>query len=247
MQRDQNRVMTPSRRFSIALVVAFTLHGAALGFLTGMRVPSPQPPRIMVGVLLKAPVQKPVEPSAPSPQPPAPEQPPPQPELPPPLPEPTTSPPPAVRTEPVASKKAVTAEKPTQKVRSRPAMEPAQPSSDVAESAPVSAPAPQTATVANTESASSPPLFHADYLHNPQPDYPLMSRKRHEVGEVRLRVKVDAQGRPESVRILVSSGHSRLDLAASSAVKEWRFVPARQGGMNVAAWVEVPIQFNLEK
>ena len=38
----------------------------------------------------------------------------------------------------------------------------------------------------------------------------------------------------------------RLDQAALDAVRQWRFVPARQGEQAVAAWVLVPIQFALE-
>ena len=43
-------------------------------------------------------------------------------------------------------------------------------------------------------------------------------------------------------------GHraERLDRAALSAVKRWRFVPARRGSEAVAGRVIVPIHFNLK-
>lgn len=95
--------------------------------------------------------------------------------------------------------------------------------------------------------SDSPANYHAAYLHNPQPPYPLLSRKLREEGKVRLRVRVSAAGRAEAVELVTGSGFSRLDEAARSAVAGWQFVPARQQGQAVAGWVEVPIQFNLEK
>jgi protein TonB len=47
------------------------------------------------------------------------------------------------------------------------------------------------------------------------------------------------------VRLHTSSGSSLLDDAAIAAVNKWRFVPARQGGNPVAAWVQVPVAFKL--
>ncbi|MFZ5482591.1 MAG: energy transducer TonB, partial [Pseudomonadota bacterium] len=108
--------------------------------------------------------------------------------------------------------------------------------------APPAAPAPAPVPV-----AIEPPRYQAAYLDNPQPAYPVMSRKLREQGLVRLRVRVDREGRPETVNLLASSGFARLDEAATRAVQTWRFEPARQGGHPLAAWVEVPIRFNLER
>ncbi|MEW6591746.1 MAG: energy transducer TonB, partial [Pseudomonadota bacterium] len=89
------------------------------------------------------------------------------------------------------------------------------------------------------------PRFNADYLDNPKPPYPSISRRMGEEGEVRLRVQVDAAGNAQQVEIERSSGYPRLDQAALDTVKRWRFVPARQGEQAVAAAVIVPIQFTL--
>lgn len=94
--------------------------------------------------------------------------------------------------------------------------------------------------------AARPPDFRADYLNNPQPAYPILSRKQREAGEVRLRVRVSAEGSAEQVLLHASSGHPRLDAAALAAVRAWRFTPAHRDGVAVAGWVEVPIQFTLE-
>ena len=91
-----------------------------------------------------------------------------------------------------------------------------------------------------------PPSFDAAYLQNPPPLYPAPSRRRGEKGRVVLRVFVSAQGAAQQVEMRTSSGFERLDQAALDAVRQWRFVPAKQGEQAVAAWVLVPILFTLE-
>lgn len=93
----------------------------------------------------------------------------------------------------------------------------------------------------------APPRFDADYLDNPKPAYPPLSRRIGEEGKVVLRVFVEASGLPSQVEVRTSSGSERLDRAAVSAVGRWRFVPARQGSEAVAAWVLVPIVFSLKE
>lgn len=88
--------------------------------------------------------------------------------------------------------------------------------------------------------------FDADYLHNPSPVYPPMSRKLQEEGKVLLHVRVTAAGTAEQVQIKRSSGYARLDEAALNTVLKWRFVPARQGSEVIASTVVVPIVFRLD-
>ncbi|MGP1683779.1 MAG: energy transducer TonB [Giesbergeria sp.] len=107
---------------------------------------------------------------------------------------------------------------------------PVEPASVVA--APVAPPAPLV-----------PPVFNANYLENPAPQYPPASRRMGEQGQVMLRVYVSSNGRAERVDIKTSSGFDRLDRAAMDAVQGWRFVPARRGEEVVAAWVLVPVSF----
>ncbi|MDP2267323.1 MAG: energy transducer TonB, partial [Thiobacillus sp.] len=89
------------------------------------------------------------------------------------------------------------------------------------------------------------PRFNADYLDNPKPPNPSASRRMGEEGEVRLRVHVDTAGQAQQIEVYRSSGFPRLDQAALDTVKQWRFVPARQGDQPIPAWVIVPIQFSL--
>lgn len=104
--------------------------------------------------------------------------------------------------------------------------------------APVTAPAPAPAPVTAAR-------FDADYLQNPRPAYPPISRRLNEEGKVVLRVRVSAQGLPLAIEVKQSSGFARLDEAAKSAVERWRFVPARQGSEPVEASVLVPLNFTL--
>lgn len=88
--------------------------------------------------------------------------------------------------------------------------------------------------------------FDADYLRNPAPPYPAMSRRLREQGKVFLRVRVTPEGAAGDLEIKTSSGSARLDASALRTVRHWRFIPARRGGAAVASWVVVPIIFKLE-
>lgn len=105
-------------------------------------------------------------------------------------------------------------------------------------------PAPSPAPVAE---AVSQARFDADYLRNPAPNYPPLSRRMGEQGKVILRVQVSPQGAAESVDVKTTSGSQRLDDAAVNTVKNWKFVPARRGDTPVQSWVLVPIIFKLEQ
>jgi periplasmic protein TonB len=91
------------------------------------------------------------------------------------------------------------------------------------------------------------PQFDADYLNNPKPVYPAMSRRLGEEGQVLLRVLVSSQGSPEQIQLLQTSGFPRLDQAAEAAVSKWRFIPARVGSVATTAWVQVPVSFQLRR
>jgi protein TonB len=100
---------------------------------------------------------------------------------------------------------------------------------------------------AATSAAVTQPQFDAEYLNNPKPGYPAVSRRLGEEGQVLLRVLVSTQGRPEQIQLLRSSGFPRLDDAAKAAVAQWRFVPARVGSVATAAWVQVPVSFQMRR
>jgi len=113
---------------------------------------------------------------------------------------------------------------------------------------PVAAP-PAAPIAAGPPAPSTPltqPIFNADYLDNPAPAYPALSRRLGEQGRVLLRVLVNVRGTSDEVQVQTSSGHTRLDEAARDTVRRWRFVPARRGAEPVSAWVLIPISFRLE-
>lgn len=89
------------------------------------------------------------------------------------------------------------------------------------------------------------PRFGVSYLSNPVPEYPSMSRRLGEEGRVLMKVLVSAEGAATDVQIEKSSGSSRLDRAAVSAVKQWRFIPAKKSNQPLSAYVLVPINFAL--
>lgn len=111
--------------------------------------------------------------------------------------------------------------------------------------APTSTPAPAIVEAPKPTPPVTQPRFNADYLDNPKPPYPSASRRMGEEGEVRLRVHVDSAGTAQQIEVVRSSGFPRLDQAALDTVKQWRFIPARQGEQPIPAWVIVPIQFSL--
>lgn len=218
---------------SLALVIA--LHAAIVVVLANHRTEVPEPPRpVMVSLI------------APEP---APETP--KPEITPPKPLPVTpkpvkkkaesKPQPVVQPEPQLVSKAP-------ENTPVPAVEPPAPAPPAPEIAPP--PQPEVAKAPppapEEDPPIDPPLFNADYLDNPAPGYPSLSRRLGEEGRVLLRVHVAAGGTAKSVALHKSSGHSRLDQVALDTVRRWKFVPARQGDKPVDAWVIVPIQFSLK-
>ena len=106
-------------------------------------------------------------------------------------------------------------------------------------------PPPAPVAVAPPEPVT-PPVFNANYLDNPAPAYPAMSRRMREEGKVLLRVLVNPKGGADEVQVRTSSGSARLDDAARDTVRRWKFVPARRGAEAVPAWVLIPISFRLE-
>ena len=90
------------------------------------------------------------------------------------------------------------------------------------------------------------PSSNADYLQNPKPAYPPLSRRLGEQGKVVVRVLIGANGQPQKSELRQSSGFDRLDQAALSTVMKWRYVPGKRGGVAEDMWFSVPINFVLE-
>ncbi|TKR33381.1 energy transducer TonB [Luteimonas gilva] len=82
---------------------------------------------------------------------------------------------------------------------------------------------------------------------NEQPEYPRDAQRRGLSGRVVLRVDVGADGTATNVDFLQRSGAPELDRAAMSAVRKWRFAPAKRDGKPIASSVRVPVDFVLPK
>ena len=90
------------------------------------------------------------------------------------------------------------------------------------------------------------PSSDADYLSNPKPSYPAMSKRLSEQGKVVVKVLIGADGLPQKTELRQSSGFDRLDDAALATVMKWRYVPGKRDGIAEAMWFNVPITFRLE-
>ena len=101
------------------------------------------------------------------------------------------------------------------------------------------------ATTRRADGGAQDGLARPHYLRNPPPPYPEEARRRLQEGLVKIRVLVSADGRADAVEIESSSGWPLLDQAALRAVKNWRFHPARAGGIAIVSRVTVPIRFEL--
>lgn len=210
-----------------AAVTAGCLHGAIMLWLQALPAPPPRTaavPLPTIAVELAAPAAKDVKPAEVVPPPPKP-------------------PEQKQKIKPVNKAKAKPLVKEAMTEKSEPAPEPD-----------ISAPQPQAASpqVSNTQAQASPaeesyipPRSNLAYLNNPKPVYPLDARQRHQEGLVVIKVFVSAEGMAQTVRIERSSGHDILDESALTAVREWRFVPAKRGERPEAGWATVPINFSL--
>lgn len=110
-----------------------------------------------------------------------------------------------------------------------------------AAAAPV-APAPPAPAPAKLELPSS----DADYLRNPAPVYPPISKRLGEQGKVLVRVLIGPDGTPQKAELKRSSGFERLDRSALEYVMKCRYVPGKVAGVPQAMWHEAPVNFVLE-
>jgi periplasmic protein TonB len=118
--------------------------------------------------------------------------------------------------------------------------------------APVAA-APSPAPASPAAAAPAPPApkielprGDADYLNNPKPPYPPVSKRLGEQGRVVVRVFVGEDGAPQKTELRTSSGFERLDATAVATVMRWRFRPGTRGGQPEAMWINVPMDFKLD-
>lgn len=176
---------------------------------------------------------------------------PPQPQVTPTPPQPRPQPTPAPRVAPRAQPAARPAPQP--QAIADPAPSPLAPSgvTEPQPPAPVSAaPVTAAAPVAPPAPPAPPkielPSSSADYLNNPKPAYPPLSKRLNEQGKVVVRAFIETDGTASKAEIRSSSGYDRLDQAALQTVLRWRYVPGKRAGVPEAMWFNVPIDFVLK-
>lgn len=80
----------------------------------------------------------------------------------------------------------------------------------------------------------------------PAVELPRLSRRAGEQGRVQLGVLFDAEGRPQTVQMLRSSGFARLDAQALEAIRVARISPYQEDGRAVAVSTVVTLEYELE-
>lgn len=120
----------------------------------------------------------------------------------------------------------------------------------IVETRPVPEPAPPPPVMA-VEARPAPARTSAEIvnlntrlLSAEPPRYPVEARRRRETGTVILLVVVDQHGRVAEISVATSSGVDRLDKAALSAVRRWRWSPMIVDGhpSKVKGLVRIPFE-----
>lgn len=227
------RDLSVQQRWALAVSV-LVAHGVAGWLMSRSRLVEVSAERAPITVQLIAPVQAPpvVTPVPPAPAPPQ-----------------KVAPPKPVLSTRAPSKNVLQA--PPEPVK-QPAVEappvptPPAPAVTAAVAAPMaSAPAAPVPAPAEPQAPKQLSISSVRYAVPPTIVYPETSKRLGESGVVTLSVTVDERGRASDVRVSRSSGFSRLDQAAVTAMKAARFVPYMEGGVPRAFTVPAPINYDL--
>jgi protein TonB len=113
--------------------------------------------------------------------------------------------------------------------------------------------APGTARGAADQGIAAQPDAGPPIVTNPRfrappapPVYPPRAIEMALTGTAVIRALVGPDGATQEIRLWRSSGTTLLDQAALAAVRRWSFEPARSAGAPIAAWVEVPVRFQMQ-
>lgn len=98
----------------------------------------------------------------------------------------------------------------------------------------------------NSGEIKVPREYRGSYLPGLNPDYPEESLEAGEQGVVVVSVSVDANGKAVDVRVVKSSGSSRLDRSARQAVQRHRFKPATRDGIPIFYKYNFNVKFSIK-
>lgn len=98
-----------------------------------------------------------------------------------------------------------------------------------------------------SKSGSSGGISSPGILARVDPVYPERARQNGQEGTVVLKIQILENGRPGYVSVYNSSGSELLDDAAVEAVRQWRFIPAREreSGRAIVCYTTMPVVFRL--
>ena len=81
---------------------------------------------------------------------------------------------------------------------------------------------------------------------NIPPGYPPLSAQLGEQGIVVVRMAIGADGFVTAIDVVQTSGYPRLDEAAVTALRKWRFTPAIGNGQPVPSEQILPVRFRID-
>lgn len=100
---------------------------------------------------------------------------------------------------------------------------------------------------ADTGDQAATVVHNANYRRRTPPVYPRRAVELGQQGVVLLHAEVLPDGHPRELKVVQSSGHRLLDVAAMAAVKTWQFEPSSVDGAPVTSWVRVPVRFVIQQ
>lgn len=77
------------------------------------------------------------------------------------------------------------------------------------------------------------------------PVYPASVLDKGLSGTVLLSVLIGSDGQAGQIAVKQASGIAELDAAALSAISQWKFQAATQGGAALVSWLEIPVKFEV--
>ncbi len=83
-------------------------------------------------------------------------------------------------------------------------------------------------------------------FRNRPPHYPRRSIELNQEGVVLLHVLVNSKGEAAEVKVKNTSGFPLLDESAVTAIRKWKFEPAKIGAIAVDFEVDIPVRFSIE-
>lgn len=108
---------------------------------------------------------------------------------------------------------------------------------------PQDTPAPAASSAPAASNAADHPASVDESKPQAAPRYSAAAKNAGASGTVVVIVKVDAQGKPTSFHVMMSSGFKVLDDEAVRTVKTWSYLPAIKDGAPTDGYVQLPIAF----